>query len=72
MNARINLSRLISDLEELGGIGRDARGGLTRPSFSRADLEARAWFKNKIEKAGLAFRADGAGNLFGRLESPAP
>jgi hydantoinase/carbamoylase family amidase len=72
MNTRINLARLMSDLEDLGKIGRDSRGGLTRPSFSRADLEARAWFKDKIESAGLAFRADGAGNLFGRIEGATP
>jgi N-carbamoyl-L-amino-acid hydrolase len=64
----INFERLKGDLEELGRIGRGANGGVTRPSFSRADLEARAWLRSKIEAAGLAYRADGAGNIFGRLE----
>jgi N-carbamoyl-L-amino-acid hydrolase len=64
----INFDRIKSDLEELGRIGRDANGGVTRPSFSRADLEARAWLRSKIEAAGLAYRADGAGNVFGRIE----
>jgi len=64
----IDFDRLKADLEELGRIGRDANGGVTRPSFSRADLEARAWLRAKIEAAGLAYRVDGAGNVFGRIE----
>ena len=68
MNIRINLERLRGDLEELGRIGRDERGGISRPSFSPADFEARAWLQRKIEEAGLCYRQDGAGNQFGRLE----
>ncbi len=68
MIIRINASRLQSDLEALGRIGRDAAGGITRPSFSRADLEARVWLQSRIEEAGLEYREDGAGNQFGRLE----
>jgi len=68
MNIRINLDRLKGDIEELGRIGRDPAGGVTRPSFSRADLEARAWLRQKIEEAGLTCRVDGAGNIFGRRE----
>jgi N-carbamoyl-L-amino-acid hydrolase len=68
MDIRINLERLIKDIEELGQIGRDAKGGISRPSFSEADLEARQWLKERIENAGLRFRQDGAGNIFGRLE----
>ncbi|MDD8032271.1 MAG: Zn-dependent hydrolase [Acidobacteriota bacterium] len=68
MIIRINASRLQSDLEALGRIGRDAAGGITRPSFSRADLEARVWLRSRIEEAGLEYREDGAGNQFGRLE----
>ncbi len=68
MDIRIDIERLKNDLEELGRIGRDERGGVNRPSFSAADLEARAWLKKKIEEAGLCYRQDGAGNQFGRLE----
>jgi N-carbamoyl-L-amino-acid hydrolase len=68
MDIRINTERLKRDLEDLGRIGRDERGGVSRPSFSPADLEARAWLKKKIEEAGLRYRQDGAGNQFGRIE----
>ena len=70
MDIRIDAARLKKDIEDLAGIGRDARGGISRPSFSRADLEARAWLKDRIEAAGLEFRQDGAGNIFGRLGGP--
>jgi N-carbamoyl-L-amino-acid hydrolase len=68
MDIRINIDRLKHDLEELGRIGRDEHGGVNRPSFSPADLEARAWLRKNIEEAGLCYRQDGAGNQFGRLE----
>jgi N-carbamoyl-L-amino-acid hydrolase len=63
----INLGRLRKDIEDLARIGRDPRGGVTRPSFSQADFEARAWLKDRICEAELCFRQDGAGNIFGRL-----
>ncbi len=68
MDVRIDLERLKHDLEDLGRIGRDSGGGVSRPSFSPADIEARAWLKGKIEEAGILYRQDGAGNQFGRLE----
>jgi len=68
MNVSINIERLKNDLEELGRIGRDSGGGVSRPSFSPADFEARAWLRKKIEAAGLLHRQDGAGNQFGRID----
>jgi len=68
MDIRINLDRLIKDIEELGQIGLDPKGGISRPSFSGADLEARQWLKDRIKNAGLQVRQDGAGNIFGRFE----
>jgi N-carbamoyl-L-amino-acid hydrolase len=70
MDVRINLERIKKDLEELGRIGRDEHGGVSRPSFSPADFEARTWLKKRIEDAGLCYRQDGAGNQFGRVECP--
>lgn len=67
----IDLPRLRKDVEDLARIGTDPLGGVTRPSFSPADLEARGWLRERIEAAGLAYRVDGAGNQFGRLEGSA-
>ncbi len=64
---RVDIGRLRGDIEELGAIGRAPRGGVSRPSFSPADLEARRWLKDRIQAAGLAYSQDGAGNQFGRL-----
>ncbi len=68
MDIRINLERLKEDIESLAQIGRDPQGGITRPSFSKADFEARDWLKEKIKSAGLMVGEDGAGNIFGRIE----
>lgn len=68
MDIKINLGRLKEDIESLSQIGRDPKGGITRPSFSKTDLEARDWLKEKIKTAGLMLREDGAGNIFGRIE----
>jgi N-carbamoyl-L-amino-acid hydrolase len=67
---KINSERLRKDIEELGKIGRDPNGGISRPSFSKADLEARGWLKEKIQSAGLIYGQDGAGNIFGRIDAP--
>ena len=69
MNITINLERLKKDLEELSQIGKDPGGGISRPSFSQADLEARIWLKDKICEAGLNCSQDGAGNIFGRIDA---
>jgi N-carbamoyl-L-amino-acid hydrolase len=66
----IDIERLKKDIEELGEIGRDPNGGVSRPSFSRADLDAREWLKEKIQSAGLIYGQDGAGNIFGRIDAP--
>ncbi|TEU06653.1 MAG: Zn-dependent hydrolase [Candidatus Aminicenantes bacterium] len=68
MDIKVNFDRLKKDIESLSQIGRDPQGGITRPSFSKADLEARDWLKGRIESSGLALGEDGAGNIFGRKE----
>lgn len=68
MDLTINLERLKKNILEMGQIGKDSGGGVSRPSFSTSDLEARAWLKEKINGAGMSLRQDGAGNIFARLE----
>lgn len=65
---KINPERLKNDITELGQIGSDPGGGVSRPSFSPADLEAREWFKDRLCSACLGVHQDGAGNIFGRKE----
>src|ERR1044071_3861519 len=61
-NLRINSDRMLAAFNELSQIGATGDGGVHRPTFSAAHLAARKWFREQIEKAGLEFRTDGAGN----------
>ena len=69
---RINFARLKRDLEELGAIGRTADGGVSRPSWSDVDMQARRWLMERITAAGMQARTDTAGNIFGRWMPGAP
>jgi len=69
---RINSARLKQDLEELGRIGRTPQGGVSRPSFSDADMQARRWLTDRITAAGMEARVDTAGNIFGRWQTGSP
>ena len=68
MDIQINFDRLKGDIQALSEIGKNPQGGISRPSFSKPDLEVREWLKGKIKEADLSLRQDGAGNIFGRLE----
>jgi hydantoinase/carbamoylase family amidase len=61
-NLRINSDRMLVAFNELAHIGTMGDGGVHRPTFSESHLAARKWFRKQIEKAGLEFRTDGAGN----------
>jgi N-carbamoyl-L-amino-acid hydrolase len=69
---RIDAGRLRADIEALAAIGRDPTGGITRPAWSPAHEEARAWLLGRLRAAGLAARVDSAGNVFGRLGEGTP
>ncbi len=68
----VDFPRLKRDLEELGAIGRTPEGGVSRPSWSEADVEARRWLQARIASAGMEARVDAAGNIFGRWQSGSP
>jgi hydantoinase/carbamoylase family amidase len=53
---------MLAAFNELAKIGATSDGGVHRPTFSETHLAARKWFREQIEKAGLEFRTDGAGN----------
>lgn len=69
---RIDPARLMGDLEALGAIGRTPEGGVSRPSWSEADLQARHWLMERIAAAGMEPRVDAAGNIFGRWQPGSP
>lgn len=68
----INADRLRADFDNLSEIGSTLSGGITRLALSNEDLEARAWFAERIEEAGLLVRDDEVGNLSGVLLSDQP
>jgi N-carbamoyl-L-amino-acid hydrolase len=58
----INPDRMLASFNELASIGATAEGGVHRPTFSEAHLAARQWYREEIERSGLEFQVDGAGN----------
>jgi len=70
--ANINPTRLWRRLLELGEIGKDPAGGVTRLAFTPADREARELVMEWMRGAGLTVRVDAIGNIFARLEGTAP
>lgn len=64
---RITPSTIEYYVETLGAIGQQAGGGILRPVYSSAWLEARAQLAQWMGEAGLEVYGDAVGNLFGRL-----
>ena len=61
---------LLSRLRELGDIGRDEAGRLTRLAVSDADKEGRDRLVRWFEEAGLEILIDRIGNIFGAWNVP--
>ena len=66
-NLHIDPSRLEQYIEMLGTIGLHAGGGIIRPVYSPAWVQARKQLAGWMSAAGLEVREDAVGNLFGRL-----
>jgi len=64
--------RLLADLEHLGAIGADPRGGVSRVAYSVADVEARAWVIDRMKELGMQVRRDEALNVIGRYPGREP
>ncbi len=64
---RVNSARLRADFDALAEIGATVGGGVSRLALSNEDLEARSWFADRIEEAGLQVKDDEVGNLSGLL-----
>jgi N-carbamoyl-L-amino-acid hydrolase len=67
-NLRINSDSMLAMFNELAAIGATEKGGVHRPTFSEAHIAARKWFQEQVERSGLIFNIDGAGNHSAVLE----
>jgi allantoate deiminase len=67
-NAVIQEERLWQRLMELGEIGRQPMGGITRLSFTKEERAAKEKVAAYMKEAGLFVYEDAAGNLIGRKE----
>ena len=62
----VNADRFLNSLNKLCSFGASGVGkGVTRPAFSRPDLDARDWIAFEMSTAGLNPIFDPVGNLFG-------
>lgn len=64
---QIDASLLQKYGEALGSIGWQTEGGIVRPVYSAAWVQARGQLAEWMRAAGLDVREDSVGNLFGRL-----
>jgi len=64
--------RLWRRISDLGEIGRQDAGGVTRLSFSEEERAAKDRVASYMEEAGLSVREDAVGNLIGRREGRNP
>ena len=61
----IDSQRLLSRIKELGQIGRDGDGKLSRVALTDADKMGRDQFVTWLQEAGLEVQVDRIGNIFG-------
>lgn len=61
----INAERLWDSLQQLGQIGQDPFGGITRWAYTDVDMQAKDWLVHQMQKAGLAVHEDPVGNVIG-------
>ncbi|MFB6304720.1 MAG: Zn-dependent hydrolase [Haloferacaceae archaeon] len=66
MRVDVDRQRLVETMKEQAEIGGTEGGGLHRLALSDADREARDWFVDRAEDAGLDVRVDAFGNTFAR------
>jgi allantoate deiminase len=68
----IDGERLWARLFELGELGKQEGGGVTRISFTAEERAAKECVTSYMREAGLSVREDAVGNLFGRREGRNP
>lgn len=65
---KINIERLMADIENYAMYGLQSNGGVSRTCFSEADFEVREVFSNQLQELGLSVEVDAAANIWGTLE----
>lgn len=68
----INSDRLWDRLGQLGNVGKQEAGGITRLSFTPEERAAKDLVTGFMKEAGLTVREDEVGNLIGRKEGKNP
>lgn len=68
---KVDSELFLNDLYELRKIG-SYKTGVSRPTYSQADMESRHWLIKKMEAVGLEASIDGIGNVFGKTSKPGP
>ncbi|MBY0085483.1 Zn-dependent hydrolase [Brevibacillus brevis] len=68
----INSDRLWDRLGQLGNVGKQKAGGITRLSFTPEERAAKDLVTGFMKEAGLTVREDEVGNLIGRKEGKNP
>jgi N-carbamoyl-L-amino-acid hydrolase len=69
---KVDIDRLIAELDALAGFSDAPAPAVTRVVYSETDQRARAWVYGQCEAAGLAVRVDPIGNLFARWAGAEP
>ncbi len=64
---KINAPRLRKTIHELSGIGRQPDGGISRFTFTPADLEGREYVSSLMTDSGFSVRVDRFGNIVGHM-----
>ncbi len=69
---RINAARFEANFKALAQIGATQEGGVHRPTFSPAHLQAREWYRQQAGNANFYFQVDCAGNHSAILDCKCP
>jgi ureidoglycolate amidohydrolase len=66
LSLSVSSERVCRQLDELAAFSDAPAPAVTRVLFTPTDLQGRAYIQQLMEAAGLTYRVDAAGNLFGR------
>lgn len=69
---KVNEKRIESRIIELSEFGKDSIGKGGRVAYTQGDIDARAWFSDLMENAGLDVSIDYAGNIIGKRKGKNP